>query len=88
MSDHSWPLDHALYVASAADTVRRLRSHACVALWCGGNEQVPAADLDAALRAMLPQRPLGDIAPSGEKRFGAPHDQMSFVSCNCISKGS
>ncbi len=40
VSDPSWPLDHGLYIASAADTIRRLRSHACIALWCGGNEQV------------------------------------------------
>lgn len=69
MSDASWPLDHGLYVASAADTVRRLRSHACIALWCGGNEQVPAPDLDAALRAMLPRRPSGDTATSGMQCF-------------------
>ncbi|BDA46119.1 Mannosylglycoprotein endo-beta-mannosidase [Coccomyxa sp. Obi] len=65
VSDQSWPLDHGLYVASAADTVRRLRSHACIALWCAGNEQVPAPDLDAALRTMLPCRPSGDTATSG-----------------------
>ena len=57
VSEQAWPLDHALFIRSAADTVRRLRSHACIALWCGGNEQTPAADLDAALRAMLPRQP-------------------------------
>ncbi len=54
MSDPKWPLDHELFTASAADTIRRLRCHACLALWCGGNEQRPAPDLDAALRRMLP----------------------------------
>ena len=57
VSKQAWPLDHALFIRSAADTVRRLRNHACIALWCGGNEQTPAADIDAALQAMLPKRP-------------------------------
>ena len=57
MSEQSWPLEHRLFIRSAADTVRRLRNHACIALWCGGNEQTPATDIDAALRAMLPRQP-------------------------------
>ena len=57
VSEQAWPLDHALFIRSAADTVRRLRNHACIALWCGGNEQTPAADIDAALQAMLPRQP-------------------------------
>ena len=48
VSKQSWPLDHALFIRSAADTVRRLRNHACIALWCGGNEQTPAPDIDAS----------------------------------------
>ena len=27
---------------NAADTIRRLRNHACLAIWCGGNEQARA----------------------------------------------
>lgn len=57
VSKQSWPLNHDLFIQSAADTIRRLRNHACIALWCGGNEQTPAADLDAALQIMLPRRP-------------------------------
>ncbi|KAK9831543.1 hypothetical protein WJX81_007476 [Elliptochloris bilobata] len=57
ISNASWPLDHRLFVASAADTIRRLRNHACLALWCGGNEQVPAPDLNAVLRKLLPTAP-------------------------------
>ena len=57
VSKQSWPLDHDLFIRSAADTIRRLRNHACIALWCGGNEQMPAADIDAALQVMLPRRP-------------------------------
>jgi len=43
VSNASWPLDHRLFIASAADTIRRLRNHACLAIWCGGNEQARAA---------------------------------------------
>ena len=57
ISKQSWPLDHNLFIRSAADTIRRLRNHACIALWCGGNEQMPAKDIDAALQMMLPRRP-------------------------------
>ena len=57
MSKQCWPLDHDLFIRSAADTIGRLRNHACIALWCGGNEQTPAADMDAALQIMLPRRP-------------------------------
>ena len=36
------PLDHQLYLAAAADTVSRLRGHASLLFWCGGNELYPA----------------------------------------------
>lgn len=51
--ERDYPSDHALFLASAAALVRRLRSRPSLALWCGGNEQTPAADLEAALRVML-----------------------------------
>lgn len=77
-SDASWPLDHRLFLASAADTVRRLRCHACVALWCGGNEQRPAPDLDGALRRMLPTRPIGDISSQQGGELARPSQQCLF----------
>jgi mannosylglycoprotein endo-beta-mannosidase len=58
ISDASWPDDHQLFYLSARDVIKRLRNHPCIALWCGGNEQRPAADLDAALQATLTQQPL------------------------------
>ena len=48
-----FPDDHALWLASADALVRRLRSRPCLALWCGGNEQRPPADIDAAFAASL-----------------------------------
>ena len=38
----SWPLDAPAYIANANDTVRRLRHHASLLFWCGGNELYPA----------------------------------------------
>ncbi|KAG6541986.1 hypothetical protein Mapa_016623 [Marchantia paleacea] len=52
-SDQSWPLDHGLFMSCARDTVKLLRNHASLALWVGGNEQVPAADINQALQYEL-----------------------------------
>ena len=38
------------YVDLAADTIRRYRSHPCIAVWCGANEEVPPAHLDIGMR--------------------------------------
>lgn len=57
VSKQAWPLDHDLFLRSAADTIKKLRNHASIALWCGGNEQTPAQDIDTALQSMLPRRP-------------------------------
>ena len=41
------------FKANARDKVRRLRNHACIALWCGANETHPKPELDNYLRAMV-----------------------------------
>ena len=64
-SDPSWPVDHGLFVRSVRDVVLQLRNHPCLALWCGGNEQRPAPDLDAALRRIFG-------APAAEEAEKAP----------------
>lgn len=38
---YSFPLDHQLYLRAVEDTVRRLRGHPSILLWCGGNELFP-----------------------------------------------
>lgn len=48
-SDNSWPLDHPLFLACVHDTVKLLRNHASLALWVGGNEVIPAPDLNDRL---------------------------------------
>ena len=82
ISKHSWPLDHDLFTRSAADTVRRLRNHACIALWCGGNEQTPCPDIDAALRVMLPRRP-AQLSHRPEQVLVETgwHDSSSWAPC-------
>lgn len=55
---YSWPLDHGLYLRAATDTVRLTRSHACILLYCGGNElypldRNPSPDIAAALPAII-----------------------------------
>ncbi|KAG0622089.1 hypothetical protein M758_3G071400 [Ceratodon purpureus] len=52
-SDPNWPLDHDLFLTCAYDTVKLLRNHASLALWCGGNEQHPAEDINEALEKNL-----------------------------------
>ena len=44
------PDDHAMFMANARDKIRRVRSHASLALYCGRNEGEPPADLDAGMR--------------------------------------
>lgn len=52
-SNAEWPLDHELWLTCAYDTVKLLRNHASLTLWCGGNEQHPADDLNDALTKAL-----------------------------------
>ncbi len=44
------PSDHAMFLRNALDKIRRIRHHACLALYCGRNEGVPPPDIDAGLR--------------------------------------
>ena len=38
---YEWPDDHSLYIASIRDTVRLLRTHPSLVIWCAGNEIDP-----------------------------------------------
>lgn len=46
-------VQHDAFKVNARDKVRRLRNHACIAVWCGANETHPVADLDQALRMIV-----------------------------------
>ncbi len=49
----TYPLDHKLWLASCADQIKMLRNHPSLALWCGGNEIRPPADMLQALKDSL-----------------------------------
>ena len=52
----NYPDDHALLLESLEDQVKMLRNHASLAIWCGGNEIRPPADVLIPLRdSLLPQ---------------------------------
>ena len=45
--------EHDAFKVNARDKVRRLRNHACIAVWCGANETHPVPDIDQALRMIV-----------------------------------
>ncbi|KAK9735414.1 hypothetical protein RND81_04G204500 [Saponaria officinalis] len=57
ISNPNGPLDHDLFLFCARDTVKLLRNHASLALWVGGNEQVPPDDINTALKTYLKLHP-------------------------------
>ncbi|KDP23514.1 hypothetical protein JCGZ_23347 [Jatropha curcas] len=57
ISNPDGPLDHELFLLCARDTVKLLRNHPSLALWVGGNEQVPPPDINNALKNELQLHP-------------------------------
>ncbi|KAL0797531.1 hypothetical protein Bca101_052705 [Brassica carinata] len=57
VSNPNGPLDHDLFLLCARDTVKLLRNHPSLALWVGGNEQVPPKDINEALNQDLRLHP-------------------------------
>ncbi len=52
----NYPDDHKLFVTTLADQIEMLRNHPSLAIWCGGNEIRPPADVLRPLRdSLLPQ---------------------------------
>ena len=50
-----YPDNHKLFIESVEDQVKMLRNHPSLALWCGGNEIRPPADILTAIRdSILP----------------------------------
>ncbi|XP_071701320.1 mannosylglycoprotein endo-beta-mannosidase-like isoform X2 [Rutidosis leptorrhynchoides] len=58
VSNPDGPLDHDLFLYCARDTVKLLRNHPSLALWVGGNEQIPPDDINEALTNDLKLHPL------------------------------
>lgn len=57
ISNPNGPLDHDLFLFCARDTVKLLRNHPSLALWVGGNEQIPPDDINASLKDDLKLHP-------------------------------
>ncbi|KAK7344233.1 hypothetical protein VNO77_13609 [Canavalia gladiata] len=83
VSNPNGPLDHDLFLFCARDTVKLLRNHPSLALWVGGNEQIPPDDINAALKNDLKLhpyfehvgekgKPVGDLSP----RLGDPSQYL------------
>ncbi|KAG5541409.1 hypothetical protein RHGRI_021292 [Rhododendron griersonianum] len=62
ISNPDGPLDHELFLLCARDTVKLLRNHPSLALWVGGNEQVPPEDINTALKDELKLHPYFQIS--------------------------
>lgn len=67
VSNPDGPLDHALFMHCARDTVKLLRNHPSLALWVGGNEQVPPDDINAALKNDLRLHPNFQMSNENDK---------------------
>ena len=50
------PYDNDLFMKNAEDLVKRIRNHPSIAIYVGRNEGNPPAELDNALRKMIPQQ--------------------------------
>lgn len=51
-----YPDNHPLVLESASDMIKMIRNHPSLAIWCGGNEIMPPADILKALKdSILPQ---------------------------------
>ncbi|XP_059652438.1 mannosylglycoprotein endo-beta-mannosidase [Cornus florida] len=57
VSNPDGPLDHELFLLCARDTIKLLRNHPSLALWVGGNEQVPPEDINTTLKNDLKLHP-------------------------------
>lgn len=80
--DYSWPLDHSGYLAATASSIRELRGHASLLLYCGGNELWPLAtnpppDILAGMRAQLAQ--LDPLAVFEHSSMGSDGDPFPFA---------
>jgi len=45
-----FPPSQDVFMSNAIDKIKRLRNHACIAVWCGANEGVPPDNLDPSLK--------------------------------------
>ncbi|KAJ1417112.1 Immunoglobulin-like fold [Sesbania bispinosa] len=71
ISNPKGPLDHDLFLFCARDTVKLLRNHPSLALWVGGNEQIPPDDINDALKNDLRLHPDFESVGENSKPVGS-----------------
>jgi len=54
------PADNDVFQSNAIEKIKQVRNHACVAVWCGSNEGVPAGPLNNWLRQDVARYDGGD----------------------------
>ncbi|GMY21554.1 mannosylglycoprotein endo-beta-mannosidase-like [Fagus crenata] len=83
VSNPNDPLDHDLFLLCARDTVKLLRNHPSLALWVGGNEQVPPDDINEALKVDLRLHPYfensNEISKSSEDLSPVSKDPSQYL---------
>ena len=55
-SDGPDPYDEEMFMANAADYVKRIRNHPSIGIYCGRNEGFPPATIDKAIRQLLKEQ--------------------------------
>ncbi|KAL4637018.1 hypothetical protein ACB092_03G050600 [Castanea dentata] len=83
VSNPNGPQDHDLFLICARDTVKLLRNHPSLALWVGGNEQVPPDDINKALNNDLRLHPYfensNEISKSSEDLSAVSKDPSQYL---------
>ena len=83
VSNPNGPQDHDLFLICARDTVKLLRNHPSLALWVGGNEQVPPDDINKALKNDLRLHPYfensNEISKSSEDLSAVSKDPSQYL---------
>ncbi|KAM3704876.1 hypothetical protein ACB094_03G040000 [Castanea mollissima] len=83
VSNPNGPQDHDLFLICARDTVKLLRNHPSLALWVGGNEQVPPDDINKALTNDLRLHPYfensNEISKSSEDLSAVSKDPSQYL---------
>ncbi|XP_015875205.2 mannosylglycoprotein endo-beta-mannosidase [Ziziphus jujuba] len=84
VSNPNGPLDHPLFLFCARDTVKLLRNHCSLALWVGGNEQVPPKDLNADLKNDLKLNPYYENIQNENNKSAENFSPLKFDPSNYL----
>ncbi|PIA30739.1 hypothetical protein AQUCO_05400086v1 [Aquilegia coerulea] len=83
ISNPNGPLDHDLFLVCAMDTIKLLRNHPSLALWVGGNEQIPPDDINIALKNNLKLHPyfesMGGVSNVSKDLLPATDDPSLYL---------